>query len=102
MLHTTNSYNLITGLSRWWDHPVLSSMACPRRPEGTSERLADCLRGSSDGPGEPLRIVLPEGSSVQDYRFRFTWQESGRIQEGVTIVDPKLKPSPIPSPDPNR
>jgi hypothetical protein len=97
MKHTTNSYNLIMGLSRWWDHPVLSSVACPLWPDGAGERLADCLHGSSSGPGEPLRIVLPQGASLHDYRFSFTWQEDGRIQDGTTIVEPTVKPSLIPS-----
>ncbi len=98
MLHTTNSYNILTGLSRWWDHPVLSSMACPRFPADARQPLAGCLQGSSSAPGEPLRIVLPRGSSLLDYRFSFTWQENGRIQEGATIVEPTLKPIQTPSP----
>jgi hypothetical protein len=95
MKHTTNSYNLITGFSRWWDHPILSIIACPASAGGSP---SDCLQGSSSGPGLPLRIVLPQGAYLHDYRFSFTWQENGRIQEGTTIVDPTLKPSPIPYP----
>jgi hypothetical protein len=94
--HTTNSVNILTGLSRWWDHPVLSSMACPLIPSEGSYPLAGCLRGSSAGLGQPLRIVLPEGASLHDYRFTFTWREHGRIQQGMTIVDRLLKPTPIP------
>jgi hypothetical protein len=98
LLHTTNSYNILTGLSRWWDHPVLSAMACPRLPADARHPLSGCLQGSSSGPGLPLRIVLPQGAYLHDYHFSFTWQENGRIQEGTTIVDPTLKPSPIPYP----
>ncbi len=98
LMHSTNSYNILTGFSRWWDHPVRSIMACPLNKSEGSDRPADCLQGSSAAPGEPLRIMLPEGTSLHDYRFTFTWQESGRIQEGVTIVDRMLQPTPIPSP----
>ena len=94
--HTTNSVNVLTGLSRWWDHPVLSSMACPLFKTDGSNRHAGCLRGRSAGPRQPLRILLPEGAALHDYRFTFTWQEHGRIQEGVTFVDHMVNPTPIP------
>jgi hypothetical protein len=94
--HTTNSVNILTGLSRWWDHPVLSSMACPLLQSEGSDPLSGCLRGSSSGPAEPLSIVLPKGASLYDYRFTFTWREHGSIQQGMTIVDRMLQPTPIP------
>lgn len=94
--HSTNTVNLITGLSRWWDHPIRSITACPLYPSEGSDRLGDCLHGSSAGPGEPFRIVLPQGTSLHEYRFTFTWEESGRLQEGVTIVDRMLQAVPLP------
>jgi hypothetical protein len=70
-------------------------MACPLFPSERSDPLAGCLRGSDADPGQPLRIVLPEGASLHDYRFTFTWREHGRIQQGVTIVDRMVQPIPI-------
>lgn len=96
--HSTNSYNIITGFSRWWDHPIRSITACPLHPSEGSDRPAGCLQGSSAAPGEPLRILLPVGTSLHDYRFAFTWEENGRIQEGATIVDHMLQPNAIPLP----
>jgi hypothetical protein len=96
--HTTNSVDFLTGFSHWWDHPVLSVVACPLFPTTGNDQLPDCLRGVGAGSGEPLRIKLPEGASLHDYNFTFTWQESGRIQEGETIVDREVKPTLIPLP----
>lgn len=96
--HSTNSYNIITGFSRWWDHPIRSITACPLHPSEGSDRSAGCLQGSSAAPGEPLRILLPVGTSLHDYRFTFTWEENGRTQEGATIVDRMVQPNAIPPP----
>lgn len=57
----------------------------------------DCLQVASSGSGEHLRIVLPHGAFLHDYLFTFTWQESGRIQAGVTRIDRMVKPTLIPS-----
>lgn len=96
LMHSTKTSDILTGVNRWWDHPVLSIKACPLLNGDGDDRQAGCMTGSSAVPGEPLRIVLPEGASLHDYRFSFTWAERGRIQEGGTIVDRSLQPVPLP------
>jgi hypothetical protein len=88
-----------TNTAKWWHHPILSSKACRiiHADGGGGDRLVDCLRGASAAPGQPLLIVLPEGASLHDYLFTFTWQESGRVHEGVTRIDRTNKPTLIPS-----
>ncbi len=82
-----------TNTAKWWDHPILSSNACRIIKADGGDRLVDCLRGASAGPAKQLRIVLPEGASLHDYLFTFTWQESGRVHEGVTRIDRTIKPT---------
>lgn len=93
--HSTNAMNLITGFSRWWDHPILASRACPLFPtpgqEG-SQGNGGCRSGTNPAPGEPLRIQLPAGTSIHDYRFAFSWRENNRIQEAVFVID-RLQPA---------
>jgi hypothetical protein len=96
LMHSTKTSDILTGVNRWWDHPVLSIKACPLLNGDGDDRQAGCMTGSSAVPGEPLRIVLPEGASLHDYRFSFTWAERDRIQEGGTIVDRSLQPVPLP------
>ncbi len=96
LMHSTKISDILTGFNRWWDHPVLSIKACPLINGDGDDRQAGCMIGSSAVPGEPLRIVLPEGASLHDYRFSFTWEERGKIQEGVTIVDRLLQPVLLP------
>ncbi|WP_152669518.1 hypothetical protein [Synechococcus sp. GFB01] len=94
--HSTNVMNIITGFSRWWDHSVRSITACPLFVADVDNRQAGCLIGSSASPGGPLQIMLPEGASIHDYVFTFTWEEGGKIEEAVTSVDRIVEPIPIP------
>lgn len=94
--HSTKVFNILTGFNRWWDHPVLSIKACPLMNGDRDDQQAGCIMGSSEAPGEPLKVVLPEGSSLHDFSFSFTWEERGRIHTGMTIVDRLLQPIPLP------
>lgn len=94
--HSTKTSDFLTGINRWWDHPVLSITACPLINGDHDELQSRCIIGSSAVLGEPLKVVLPEGSSLHDFSFSFTWEERGRIHAGVTIVDRLLQPVPLP------
>lgn len=96
LMHSTKVSDILTGINRWWDHPVLSIKACPLINGDRDDRQAGCIIGSSAVPGEPLKVMLPEGSSLHDFSFSFTWEERGRIHAGVTIVDRLLQPVPLP------
>lgn len=98
--HSTNAINLLTGLSRWWDHPVLSVTACPLPGSAARQRRADCLVGSRPGPEGKgaLRVVLPAGEDLHDYSYAVTWEENGRLQQAECQIDRMVQPTPVQGP----
>lgn len=95
--HSTNVVNMITGISRWWDHPITESRACRVTIGETGKRLTGCLSGTTSGEGKALRhlLVLPVGDTIYDYMFEIKWQENGIHHEGMTRVAPGTKPTAI-------
>ncbi len=86
---------MITGFSKWWDHPVIESRACRITTSEEGEALGECLRGESPAPGRPLRLLLAPGTSIHDYVFRVRWQETGRMQEAETRVGRDVRPTAV-------
>jgi hypothetical protein len=95
--HSTNVVNMITGISRWWDHPITESRACRVTMGETGKRLTGCLSGTTSGTGKALRhlLVLPVGDTIYDYMFEIKWQEKGINHEAMTRVPPGMKPTAI-------
>jgi hypothetical protein len=93
--HSTNVVNMITGISRWWDHPIVTSKACRISIGESGKRLTGCLSGSTSGTGKALRhqLQLPAGASIHDYMFELQWQEKGELREAITSVPKGSKPT---------
>lgn len=95
--HTTNTVNMITGLSRWWDHPILESRACRSVPAVIGRKVGACLTGKpSATPGSGSHVfTLPAGDSIHDYLFELKWKERGAIQEARTQVPRGTSPASV-------
>jgi len=95
--HSTNAMNIITGFSRWWDHPITESKACKVSLGDTGKRLTDCLSGTTSGTGKAQRhlLVLPPGDTIHDYLFEIQWQEKGVRHTALSGVAPGTKPAAI-------
>jgi hypothetical protein len=64
--------NMITGFGKWWDHPILSSRACPEE-NGLPSR-DNCIEGSSG------IVSLPPGASEKEYIYEISWNESNLVR----------------------
>lgn len=95
--HSTNVLNMITSISRWWDHPIIESRACRVTIGETGKRLTGCLSGITSGTGKAQRhvLILPVGDTIHDYMFEVKWQENGLTHEAMTRVAPGTKPTAI-------
>lgn len=95
--HSTNVLNMITSISRWWDHPVTASKACRISVGETGKRLTGCLSGSDVGTGKSQRhvLLLPAETTIHDYMFEIQWQEKGLTQEAVIQVPAGTKPASV-------
>lgn len=95
--HSTNVVNMITGISRWWDHPIVASKACRISIGESGKRLTGCLSGNSSGTGKALRhqLRLPADASIHDYIFELQWQEKGALREAITSVPKGSKPTKV-------
>jgi len=87
--HATMTVNMITGISKWWDHAVIESRACLIAPTaGSDGEGLGCITGDSSGDGSPNRINLAPGTSIRDYVFEVKWKENGVVNEAITQIDP--------------
>lgn len=95
--HSTNALNMITSISRWWDHPVTASKACRISVGETGKRLTGCLSGSDVGTGKNQRhvLLLAAGTTIHDYMFEIQWQEKGVTREAVIQVPEGTKPAAV-------
>jgi hypothetical protein len=76
---TTLVSNMITGLGKWWDHPVTASRACPFE-NGEWESTENCIIGVGG------RIQLPADSLPTSYSYEFRWNENGSTQRAVVDI----------------
>lgn len=95
--HSTNVVNIITGFSRWWDHPITESRACKISIEASGKRLTHCINGVTSGSGANQRhqLALPPDSSIHDYMFELKWQEKGKMNEALLEIPARVKPSTV-------
>ncbi len=95
--HSTNVLNLITRISRCWDHPVNASKACRISVGETGKRLTGCLSGSDVGMGQGQRhvLLLPAGTSIHEYMLEIQWQEKGLTREAIIQIPSGTKPASI-------
>jgi hypothetical protein len=84
--HTTLHVNQWTGYSKWWDHDVIASRACKQTKDG-GEDLSNCIVGNGN------LVKLPDGESVYNYKFEFSWNENGQVQSAKMAIDPKEQPT---------
>jgi hypothetical protein len=84
--HSTYTVNAITGIGKWWEHPVTEIRACRLSLGQGGDPLAACVRGESPSPEVPPRVVLPPDVTIHDLLFRVRWRESGREREATTRV----------------
>lgn len=98
--HSTNVVNLITGFSRWWDHPIIESRACRIRIEEAGKRLSDCINGITSGAGDRQhhQLILPPDSTIHDFMFELKWQEQGKTQEALIEIPARLQPAAVNKP----
>jgi hypothetical protein len=85
---TTLHVNQWSGYAKWWDHDVIASRACKKNKQG-GEDLSSCIVGNGN------LVKIPDGESVYNYLYEFSWNENGKVQSAKTAIDPKRKPSNI-------
>ncbi|KGG14147.1 MULTISPECIES: hypothetical protein [Prochlorococcus] len=74
LFQSTLVSNMLTGLGKWWDHPVIASRACPFTKDEWSE-AKNCIIGTLN------TIALPEGANPKDFVYEFKWEENGSTQQ---------------------
>jgi hypothetical protein len=85
---TTLHVNQWSGYAKWWDHEVIASRACKRNKQGGKDP-SSCIMGNGN------LVNIPDGDSVYNYLFEFSWNENGKVQSAKTAIDPKSKPTNI-------
>jgi hypothetical protein len=92
--HSTMVLNMITSMSRWWEHPILASRACQIGVGEGGKRLQGCLTGSNTGTGQATRhqLQLPEDTSIHDYMFEIQWLENSVTQKALIRISSDTKP----------